>query len=398
MKKNGLNKDTLLTHTGRGADWRLVNTPVARASTVLHASLADYEASWHADRFAGLSYGLHGTQTAFALQDALSELEGCHRAILVPSGLAAITVALLACVKSGDHVLVADCAYGPARKFCDEYLTRFGVTTTYFDPALSMRADADAQLAALMQPNTRVVFCEAPGSLTFEMQDIPAIAVVAHRHDVAVLMDNTWATPYFFDALAHGVDISIQAATKYFGGHSDIIMGSIATTERWWRPVRDIVADYGFAVSPDDCYLALRGLRTLGVRLKAHQAGAMLVARWLQQRPEVARVLYPALGSDPGHAIWRRDFTGASGLFGVELKAISRTALAAFVDSLKLFGIGASWGGYESLIVPARFTRTASASAFSGPLIRLHIGLEDPQDLIADLERGFVEMGKAEAR
>ena len=390
-----MKKDTLLTHTGRGDDWRLINAPVARASTVLHPSLAHYEASWHEDRFADLSYGLHGTHTAFALQDVLSALEGCHRAILVPSGLAAITVALLACVSGGDHVLVADCAYGPTRKFCDEYLKRFGVTTTYFDPALSMSADADAKLGALMRANTRAVFCEAPGSLTFEMQDIPVVAAVAHRHGAAVLMDNTWATPYFFDALAHGVDISIQAATKYFGGHSDIIMGSIATTERWWRPVRDTVADYGFAVSPDDCYLALRGLRTLGVRLKAHQAGAMIVARWLQQRPEVARVLYPALESDPGHAIWKRDFTGASGLFGVELRPVSRTALAAFVDSLKLFGIGASWGGYESLIVPARYTRTASATTFTGPLIRLHIGLEDPDDLIADIELGFAAMAKA---
>jgi cystathionine beta-lyase len=210
-------------------------------------------------------------------------------------------------------------------------------------------------------------------------------------------MDNTWATPYFFDALAHGVDLSIQAGTKYISGHSDVLLGSIATTERWWRPVRDTVADYGYSISPDDCYLALRGLRTLGVRLKAHQAGGMAVAEWLQSRPEVKRVLHPALPDDPGHAIWKRDFTGACGLFGLELRSVPKKAVAAFVDSLKLFGIGASWGGYESLIVPAKFTRTATARKFTGPLLRLHVGLEDPADLIADLEQGFAAMAKAKA-
>jgi cystathionine beta-lyase len=239
-----------------------------------------------------------------------------------------------------------------------------------------------------------VVYCESPGSLTFEMQDIPAIAAVAHRHDAAVLMDNTWATPYYFDALAHGVDLSIQAGTKYIGGHSDVLVGSIAANERWWRPVRDLVADYGYCISPDDCYLALRGLRTLGVRLRTHQESALKVARWLRERSEVAQVLHPALEGDPGHALWRRDFTGASGLFGVEFKLVPQAALAAFFDSLKLFGIGVSWGGYESLIVTARYTRTASSREFSGPLIRLAIGLEDVDDLIADLDQGFAAMAK----
>jgi cystathionine beta-lyase len=272
------------------------------------------------------------------------------------------------------------------------YLKRFGVETSYYDPGIGTQ-----QIRTLMRPNTRAVFCEAPGSLTFEMQDIPAIADVAHRHGAAVLMDNTWATPYFFDALAHGVDLSIQAGTKYISGHSDVLLGSIATTERWWRPVRDTVADYGYSISPDDCFLALRGLRTLGVRLKAHQAGGMAVAEWLQSRPEVKRVLHPALPDDPGHAIWKRDFTGACGLFGLELRSVPKKAVAAFVDSLKLFGIGASWGGYESLIVPAKFTRTATARKFTGPLLRLHVGLEDPADLIADLEQGFAAMAKAKA-
>lgn len=387
-----MKKDTRLVHSGRGGEWQLVNPPVARASTILQERLADYEASWTQDRFDGLSYGLHGTQTAFALEEALTALEpGCHRAILLPSGLAAISVALLACVKAGDHVLVADCAYGPTRKFCDQYLSRFGVSTSYFDPG--------ADITPLLQPSTKAVFCEAPGSLTFEMQDIPALAAAAHAHGARVIMDNTWATPWFFDALGHGVDIAIQAGTKYIAGHSDVMLGCIATREALWRPVRDVAADYGYSVSPDDCYLALRGLRSLGVRLRAHQEGALRVAQWLQGRPEVSRVLFPALPSDPGHALWKRDFTGACGLFGLELQPWARPVLAAFVDSLKLFGIGASWGGYESLIVPAKYTRAVPGAAgkFKGPLLRLHIGLEDPDDLIADLEQGFAALATARA-
>jgi len=384
-----MKKDTKLTHTGRGEDWQLVNAPVARASTILFPTLREFEENGNADRFTGLHYGLHGTQTAFALADALTSLEGGYRTALVPSGLAAITVALLACVKQGDHVLVADCCYGPVRRFCELHLARFGVSTTYFDPAIG------SGIEALFRPETRAVLCEAPGSLTFEMQDIPAIAAVAHRHDAAVLLDNTWATPYFFDAMAHGVDLSIQAGTKYIGGHADVMIGSVAVREeRWWKPLRDVIADYGYSVSPDDCYLALRGLRTLGARLRTHQANAIEVARWLEKRPEVARVLYPALPSDPGYAIWKRDFTGASGLFGVDLKAPSRPALEVFVDSLQLFGIGSSWGGFESLVVPAVFKRTASKSPFLHHAMRLHIGLEDPQDIIADLEQALNKMNQ----
>lgn len=393
-----MKKDTRLVHSGRGGrsersdrrdNGQIVNPPVERATTVLRRNFADFEASWTADRFDGLSYGLHGTHTAFALEEALTALEGSHRTILLPSGLAAITTALLGCVKAGDHVLMADNAYGPTRKFCDQYLTRYGVQTTYFDPCADIAA-----IEALMRPNTRAVYCESPGSLTFEIQDIPAIAAAAHRHGAAVLLDNTWATPYYFDALAHGVDLSIQAGTKYIGGHSDVLVGSIAANERWWRPVRDLVADYGYCISPDDCYLALRGLRTLGVRLRTHQESALRISRWLRERSEVAQVLYPALESDPGHALWQRDFTGASGLFGVALRPVSQAALAAFFDSLRFFGIGVSWGGYESLIVTARYTRTASSRQFSGPLIRLAIGLEDADDLIADLDQGFAAMAK----
>ena len=381
--------DTRLAHTGRGDSWQLVNPPVARGSTILFETLAEFEENGRGDRFTGLHYGLHGTQTAFALANALTDLEGSYRTALVPSGLAAIVVSLLACVKAGDHLLVVDCGYGQIRRICDNHLARLGVETTYFDPAVG------AAIEKLFRPNTRAVFVEAPGSLTFEMQDIPAIVEVAHRHDAAVLMDNTWATPYFFDAMAHGVDLSIQAGTKYIGGHADVLIGSVASTERWWKPLRDVIADYGYAVSPDDCYLALRGLRTLGVRLKAHEERALRVATWLQGHAEIARVLYPALESDPGHAIWKRDFTGASGLFAIDLRAKSAGALAVFANSLELFGIGASWGGFESLVQPAAYKRTASKPQFEGVPVRLHIGLEDAEDIIADLAQALEKMRAA---
>lgn len=376
-----MKKDTLLVHGGRAATGP-VNPAVSRASTILFQDLASYDAL-RADRFAGLRYGIHGTETLFALEKALTALEGCHRAIIVPSGLAAITAALTAVVKAGDHLLMVDTVYGPTRAFCDGLLARSGVTTTYYDPLIG------AGIADLIQPNTRAIFCESPGSLTFEVQDIPAIVAAAHARDIPVLLDNTWASPLFFDALAHGVDISIQAATKYLSGHSDVMMGTIATTEKWWRPVRNVVADLGFSTSPDDCYLVLRGLRTLSVRLRHQQQSALKVADWLAGQPEVLKVLHPARPDDPGHALWARDFTGASGLFGVELDVRRPEALAAFVDSLELFGIGASWGGYESLVIPARFTRVARPFPLTGTLVRLHIGLEDPEDLIADLAQAL---------
>lgn len=376
-----MKKDTLLVRGGRAATGP-VNPPVSRASTILFKDLAAFDAT-RGDRFGALRYGIHGTDTLFALEQALTRLEGCHRAIVVPSGLAAITAALTAVVKAGDHLLVVDTVYGPTRAFCDGLLSRNGVETTYYDPMIG------ADIAGLIRDNTRAIFCESPGSLTFEVQDVPAIAKIAHARSIPVLLDNTWASPLFFDALAHGVDISIQAATKYLCGHSDVMMGTIATTERWWRPVRDVVADVGFSTSPDDCYLVLRGMRTLGVRMRHQMQSALAVARWLQTEPDVRRVLHPGLPDDPGHALWSRDFTGSSSLFGVELAACSQAALTAFIDTLELFGIGSSWGGYESLALPARFTRTARPFPLSGTLVRLHIGLEDPDDLIADLAKAL---------
>jgi cysteine-S-conjugate beta-lyase len=383
-----MKKDTLLVRGGR-ATTGPVNPPVSRASTILFEDLAAFDAT-RADRFGALRYGVHGTETLFALEQALTRLEGCHRAIVLPSGLAAITAALTAVVKAGDHLLMVDTVYGPTRAFCDGLLARNGVETTYYDPLIG------SGIADLIRNNTRALFCESPGSLTFEVQDVPAVVKAARARSIPVLLDNTWASPLFFDALAHGVDISIQAATKYICGHSDVMMGTIATTEQWWRPVRNVVADLGFSTSPDDCYLVLRGMRTLGVRMRHQMQSALTVARWLQTQPDVRRVLHPGLPDDPGHALWSRDFTGSSALFGVELAARSQAALKAFIDTLQLFGIGSSWGGYESLALPARFTRTARLFPLSGTLVRLHIGLEDPDDLIADLAKALSAMRTAE--
>ncbi|WP_454618326.1 cystathionine beta-lyase [Bradyrhizobium cenepequi] len=384
-----MKKDTLLVRGGRAANGP-VNPPVSRASTILFKDLAAFDAT-RADRFGALRYGIHGTDTLFALEQALTRLEGCYRAIVLPSGLAAITAALTSVVKAGDHLLMVDTVYGPTRAFCDGLLARNGVEVTYYDPLIG------SAIADLIRDNTQAIFCESPGSLTFEVQDVPAIARAAHARSIPVLLDNTWASPLFFDALAHGVDISIQAATKYLCGHSDVMMGTIATTEQWWRPVRNVVADLGFSTSPDDCYLVLRGMRTLGVRMRHQMQSALTVARWLQAQPDVRRVLHPGLPDDPGHALWSRDFSGSSALFGVELAVRSQAALTAFIDALELFGIGSSWGGYESLALPARFTRTARPFPLSGTLVRLHVGLEDPDDLVADLATGLAAMRVAEA-
>jgi cysteine-S-conjugate beta-lyase len=323
----------------------------------------------------------------------VQELEGPHCAgvALLPSGLSAISAALLSVVRAGDHVLITDSAYGPTRAFCDQVLTRFGVTTTYYDPLIG------GGIAALMQPNTRAVFTEAPGSLSFEMQDIPAIAKAAHAKGALVLMDNTWATPLYFRALDFGVDLSIHAGTKYFSGHSDVMLGTVAANDATIADLRNFVRLNGLHLAPDDAYLSQRGLRTLDVRLARHHESGLAVARWLEQRPEVLRLLHPAMPNDPGHALWKRDFTGASGLFGVVLKPVPQPAVFAFLDSLKLFGIGASWGGYESLAIPFDCTslRTATRWAPGGPTVRIHIGLEAVEDLIADLEQGFAALAKA---
>jgi cystathionine beta-lyase len=387
-KKNH-RRDTITTHAGRDplTHAGLVNMPVFRGSTVLFPDVETYEHR-DPDNFKTMRYGIHGTPTTFALEEAIAQLEGGYSAVAVPSGLAAIVAALAPFAKPGAHILMVDSVYGPARNFCEKRLRPFGVEVEYYDPLIG------GDIAKKIKPNTTAVYCEAPGSLTFEMQDLPAIAAAAHAKNIPVLADNTWGTPYFFRSLEHGVDISIHAGTKYIVGHSDAMMGLVVTNEKYWLPVRRAVADYGYCVSPDDCYLALRGLRTIGVRMRHQQQSALTVARWLESRPEVSRVLYPALESDPGHAIWKRDFTGAASLFGAILKPVADTAVAAMIDELELFGIGSSWGGFESLCIRAKvgMVRTATQWNPGGPLIRLHIGLEDTADLIADLERGFKKL------
>jgi cystathionine beta-lyase len=367
-----------------------VNTPIYRGSTVLYPSAEDF-----LKRNARYTYGTRGTPTVSSLETAWSELSGAAGTVVVPSGLAAIAVALLSCLKAGDHLLVTDSVYRPTRNFCDTVLKRFGVETAYYDPLL----DAES-IARLMQPNTRAVFTESPGSQSFEMQDIPAIAAMAHARDVIVLLDNTWATPLFFPPHVRGADIAIEAGTKYLSGHSDLLLGLVSANERCWKALRETFDAMAICAGPEDVFLALRGLRTMGVRLAHHQESALRVARWLAERPEVARVLHPALEGDPGHAIWRRDFTGASGLFSVVLKPMPDTAAYAFVDALKLFGIGASWGGFESLVIPFDCTayRSATKWAPGGPALRFHIGHEDVDDLIADLEGGFHALNQARTR
>lgn len=372
--------DTAATHAGRmSADhFGVVNTPVYRASTILYRTLDAMETS-----DAPYTYGRKGTPTSKSLEDVICALEGGAGAVVCPSGANAIAVAILSVCASGDHILVADSCYGPTRAFCDKMLKRTGVETTYYDPLIG------AGIADLFRPNTRAVFCESPGSLTFEIQDVPAIARIAHAKGSSVLLDNTWATPVFFDAHRHGVDLSIQAATKYVGGHADVMIGYVSANEAHKKQLRATFDDLGLYASGDDCFLALRGLRTMPLRLRQHQQSALKVAHWLQTRTEVARVLYPALESDPGHAIWKRDFTGATGLLGVVLRPVPREALAAFMEGLGLFGMGFSWGGFESLIVTSHPKRTTKPQHPDGPLIRIHVGLEDVDDLIADLERGF---------
>lgn len=383
-----MKKDTLLTQLGRDpARYQgMVNTPVFRTSTVIFPDLASYERR-PGDNYKVMRYGLYGTPTTFAFEEAIARMEGGHEAVALPSGLAAITSALCAFATAGGHVLIADSVYGPTRTFCDRHLVKLGVEVQYYDPLVA------SGIARLIKPTTQAVFCEAPGSLSFEMQDIPAIAEAAHARNIPVLADTTWGTPYFFRSFERGVDVSIHAGTKYIAGHSDVMIGVVVTNERCWLPVRRTVAEYGYSVSPDDCYLALRGFRTIGVRMKHQMASALRVARWLKARPEVQRVLYPALEDDPGHAIWARDFEGAASLFGVVLRPLGAQALTAFVDALELFGIGSSWGGYESLVTVAHIEHLRSATQWNpgGPTIRLHIGLEDPDDLIADLEQAFAK-------
>jgi cysteine-S-conjugate beta-lyase len=383
---------TTLSHIGRATkhEHGFVNPPLLRGSTVLVPTVAERKALAAKRGERVLTYGTGGSTTHWALEDAIAAVEGGTRCYIVSTGLAAVTTPLLAFLKTGDHMLMPDHVYGPARNFASGMLRKFGIETTYYHPEID-----EAGLAALMRPNTKVVYVESPGSHTFEVQDVPAIARAAHAGGAKVLMDNTWGI-HHFQPFRHGVDVSIQAATKYPAGHSDVLIGAITVnSDADWHSLHDAGRELGQYASPDDCWLTLRGMRTMAVRLQAQMESALQVAHWLRGQPEVATVLHPALPGAPGHELWRRDFTGACSLFGVEFKPeYTPEATHHFVEALELFGIGASWGGYESLAVPTTgfITRTAESGKFNGPVVRLHIGLEDTEDLIADLQQGLAAM------
>jgi cystathionine beta-lyase len=389
MTRREQGPSTKLVEGGRRKAWRgrLVNVPVERASTILFDSVAELHSS--KPGLGNYRYGLQGTATHWALADALTELEpGAAGTVLYPSGLAAITTPLLTLLAPGDELLVPDNVYGPTRRFCDTILKRLGIATRYFDPL------AGSGIAALTGDKTRAILLESPGSLTMEVQDVPGICGVARERGLVTLLDNTWATPLLFPAIAAGVDITILAATKYVGGHADVMLGSATATDQYFERIQTATWDLGHAVSPDDAWLCSRGLRTMAVRLRQHGESALQVAQWLKQQPQIGRVLHPALPDCPGHEYWQRDFRGSSGLFAFELKGADKAARAAFVESLELFGIGYSWGGYESLALPVDPYRTVS-KAPAPSLVRLHIGLEDPEDLIADLTAAFNQAGRS---
>jgi cysteine-S-conjugate beta-lyase len=385
--------DTLLVTAGRDprASFDFVNPPLVRGSTVLHESMADMKARI-ARRNAGedgapVAYGIYGTPTHHAFYEALNALEGGHASWALPSGLAACTMPILAFVRAGDHVLVPDSVYWPTRRFCRETLARYGVETTFYDPRVGEQGRAAVE--ALFRPATRVLFLESPGSLTFEMQDVPLLAEVARAKGAVSMIDNTWATPLYFQPLAHGVDVSIHAATKYICGHSDVIMGTVTSNAEAWPRLRETFHHYGLTTGADDVYLAHRGLHSMAARLRQHAATAWSLIEWLQGQPEVDRILFPALAGDPGHALWQRDMSGASGLFGVALRPVDEQRFVAFIDGLELFGRGYSWGGYESLLIPVFPERTVVPLPFKGPLFRIAAGLEAADDLIEDLAAGF---------
>ena len=389
MSKTPRKPATLAGHLGRtpGKWLGAVNTPVFRASTILFPTVAALKAA--ADgRYPGLTYALHGVPTVTDLQAAMAELEGGHAALAVPSGLTATTLPLLALLNPGDHLLVTDSVYGPTRRFCDLHLKRMGVAVTYYDPLLG------ADIAREFRPETRVVFVESPGSLTFDVQDVPAIAEVAHARGALVVMDNTWATPLFFRAFDHGVDVSVHAATKYIGGHSDVLLGLIVGNAATYPALHRLWTDMGVTASSDDCFLGLRGLRTLPTRLARQQTSGFMIAEWLRARPEVKEVLHPGLPGARGHELWKRDFRGASSLFGVVLHPVAEARIAAMLDGLELFSMGWSWGGFESLVIPTWPERTRTATTWNpgGPCLRFAIGLEEPEDLVADLEAGFARL------
>jgi len=375
--------NTIVTHSGNHPydNHGIVNPPVYHASTVLTRTYEDF-----LDRTdAKVRYGRRGTPTTFALEEAMTALERAYGTVLAPSGLAAITMTLSALTETGDHILITDSAYAPTRNFSNKILKKFGIEAEYYDPTIG------AGIADLIRDNTKIIWTESPGSQTFDVQDTPAIVAAAHARDVLVVMDNTWAGGYFYKPLDHGVDVSVQAATKYIVGHSDVMMGTIACNEKTFAQVKDAAGSYGLCAGPDDVYLALRGLRTIGVRMDRHNDNGLKMANWLNAHPEVIKVMHPGLPDDPGHALWKRDFTGASGLFGFVLKDPSRAKLSALLDTLKFYGMGASWGGYESLLLPnsPASNRTATTWEPGGQTMRIHVGLEDIDDLIADLSAGL---------
>jgi cystathionine beta-lyase len=384
-KTKGIN--TQLAHGGYDprSFHGFVNPPVVHASTVLFP-----DAETMRTRNQKYTYGTRGTPTSDALCSAIDALEGSAGTIAVPSGLAAVTVPLLAFLSAGDHVLFVDTIYSPTRRFADTMLRRLGIEVEYYQPEIG------AQIVSLMKPNTKVIFTESPGSNTFEVQDIPAIAAAARARGAVTMLDNTWATPLYFKPLDHGVDISIHAATKYPAGHSDILLGTVSANERCWNQLWDTYLTLGTPAGPDDVYQVLRGLRTMGVRLERHQASALEIARWLEDQPGVTSVLHPALESHPGHALWKRDFSGASGIFSFVMDGGGETGAAAFLDALEIFGLGYSWGGYESLAVQVNLSdRTVSARDYGGAVMRLQVGLEDVPDLMDDISRGLAAARQA---
>jgi cystathionine beta-lyase len=390
MAGQGKKDRTIATHAGNHPHQNqgVVNPPIYRASTVLFPSVGDLRERYKR-KFESITYGRDGTQTYRALAEAFTALEGCDRAVVLPSGLAAVSAALLAVLNPGDHLLMVDTVYEPTRGVCNGFLARIGVETTYYDPMIG------AGITGLMRPNTKAIYLESPGSLTFETQDIPAIVAAAKARNCLTLMDNTWATPLFFKPPGFGIDIGIYAATKYICGHSDVMMGIITCPAGLHHQIAKMAhGTLGHAVSADDCYQALRGLRTLHARLMQHQETALTLARWLAARPEIEQVLHPALPGTPGHEFWKRDVAGSSGLFGVVLKPCAPERVDAMLDGMRLFGMGYSWGGYESLMVPAGLTTSRSAKPWhaAGRTVRIHAGLEDPADLIADLEDGLARL------
>ena len=386
-----MKKDTKLVHGGRHPEQQFgaVNPPVYHASTITYPNLAAWMEA-RGDRYNRVIYGRFGTPTTKALEEAMALAENTDRCMALASGYAACSASVMSVAESGAHLLVQDSAYFPVRNLCEKFLPRFGVRTTFFDPSIG------EDIVKLIEPETKLIYLEAPGSLTFEMPDVPAITAIARERGIRTAIDNTWATPHYFRPADHGVDLSINACTKYIVGHSDAMLGTVALSDDLFSHVRDTANFSGNCAGSDEVYLGLRGLRTLSVRLERHARNALQAAEWFQRQPEVARVLYPALPDDPGHALWQRDFDGATGLFTVCFNALDEKQVEALVDNLDLFGLGASWGGYECLVLPfdARPQRTATEWAPTGPTIRFHIGLDDAEDILADLEKGFAHMRK----